>query len=73
MNALQKAIESRGYTVKSIADKAGIPATNLYNITSGRGKLGNMGINSFIKLARALGMTADELIVEIEENERDED
>ena len=66
MHPLQRIIEEHGYTVKSIAARAGLPATTLYNVTGGRGSVGRMGVRQFRRLARALGMTMDDLIKELE-------
>lgn len=73
MHPLEKVIKERGYTVKSIANRAGIPPTTIYNITGGRGSIGRMGVSQFIRIAHALDMTADELISELgmnNENQR---
>lgn len=64
MHPLQEAIEKRGYTLNALAVKAGVPVQNIYNITNGRSQLKNMGVGSFIRIAHALGTTADELLDE---------
>ena len=59
MHKLEKIIRARGHTVKSIAARAGIPPTTIYNVTGGRGSINRMGVSQFIRIAHALGMTAD--------------
>ena len=65
MHPLEKLIKARGNTVKSIAARAGIPPTTIYNVTGGRGTIGRMGVSQFIRIAHALDMTADDLIREL--------
>lgn len=65
MHPLKKAILLRGYTIHELSKASGVPASNIYNITQGRGKIGNMGIDSFAKIAHALGLTIDELLEEV--------
>ena len=66
MHPLQKAIESRGYTINSFATHAGISPQVIYNITSGKRTIDRMGVSQFGTIAHALGLTIDELISELE-------
>ena len=68
---LQQAIERRGYTINQLAARANVPVSNIYNITRGRSKVGNMGISAFMRIAHALGMTADELLAELDTYDED--
>lgn len=70
MNTLHEYLERNYIKVSSLARAAGVPATTLYKYTSGRSSVWNMSIQVFSKLARALGMTADGLIAELEAVER---
>lgn len=65
VHPLKHAIEKRGYTVKGVADKAGVPVSNLYMVIRGRSKFENMGVGSVIKLAHAMDTTADALVDEV--------
>ena len=62
---LKRAIERRGFTVNRLAEQAGVPVSNLYMVIRGRSKFENMGVGSVIKIAHALGTTADELASEV--------
>ena len=67
MHPLKKAILIRGYTINELARLANVPVSNIYNITRGRGKVGNMGIESFRRIAHVLGLSMDDLLKEIED------
>lgn len=72
MNALKTYITRHYIKVSALAEEADIPRTTLYNYMSGTGDIWNMTITTFIRLAHALGMTADELVAELEKIEREE-
>ena len=56
--------EDAGNT-KAFAVKHGLRYTTIYEATKYDERIGNMSINTFIAIAHALGMTADELVAEL--------
>lgn len=64
-NPLRELLDKRSINIADLARKADIPKTTLYNVTGGRGDVWNMSVYVFIRLAHALGMTADELVAEL--------
>lgn len=58
---LKELARQRGTNIKQVAEKCGIPASTLYAISRGDTNLENVGIDTVIKVAGALGMTAEEL------------
>lgn len=65
MKPLQIYLDRNCISIAKLAREAGLPATSLYQYTSGKGDILNMGIGSFMKLSSALGMTADEFAAEL--------
>lgn len=66
MRPLSVFFERRHIKISALARDAGIPPTTLYKYISGGGDVHNMGVHTFMRLARALGMTGDELYDELE-------
>lgn len=66
---LKNMISSDGGGLRAFAVKVGIPHTTLFNSLRNDDTLGRMPISNFIKVAHALGMTADELAFELEKVE----
>lgn len=64
-NPLRELLDKRSINIADLARKADIPKTTIYSVTGGRGDVWNMSVHVFIKLAHALGMTADELVAEL--------
>lgn len=58
---LKELARTRGTNLKKVAEKCGIPASTLYAISCGDTNFDNVGIGTFLKIADALGMSADEL------------
>ena len=58
---LKELARSKGTNLKKIAEKCGVPPTTLYAISSGSTKFENVGIGTFMKIAKELGMSSDEL------------
>ena len=58
---LKEIAKSRGTNLKKVAEKCGVPASTLYAISSGDTNYENVGIGLFMKIAKALDMTPDEL------------
>ncbi len=57
--------------MKKVAEKCGLPPSTLYAISSGDTNFENVGISTFVKIADALGMTADELYMgKVDDTER---
>ena len=71
-NPLRKCLMRRHINVADLARAADVPKTTIYAVTGGRGDVWNMGVGSFIKIAHALGMTANELIAELIEIEAED-
>lgn len=58
---LKELARSKGTNLKQVAEKCGIPPTTLYAISRGDTNFENVGIDTVIKVAKALDMTAEEL------------
>lgn len=58
---LKELARSKGTNLKQVAEKCGIPPTTLYSISRGDTNFDNVGINTAIKVANALGITVEEL------------
>lgn len=69
MDTLRLYLDAHYIKVSELAKAAGIPRTTLYKYTSGGGSVWNMSIDTFARMAHALGMTADGLIAELRELE----
>lgn len=60
-NRIHDIFEARGIKVASFARDNGITPSTLYAIHDGTTKFEKIGINTFMKIAHGLGMTAEEL------------
>ena len=58
---LKKLARSKGTNIKRLAEECGVPPSTLYAIASGNTNPGNVGIDLFLKISKALGMSAEEL------------
>ena len=58
---LKELARKKGTNLKKVAESCGIPPTTLYAISRGDTNFDNVGIGTMIKVAGALGMTAEEL------------
>lgn len=58
---LKELARSRGTNLKKVAEQSGVPASTLYAISSGDTNFEKVGISTFMKVADALGMSAEEL------------
>lgn len=63
---LKDMISSNGGGLRAFAQSAGIPHTTLFNSLRSDDTLARMPISNFMKVAHGLGMTADELAIELE-------
>lgn len=61
MCTLEQIFTERCINVKAFAQMIGVKAPCLYSILSGKTNPSKIGINTWIKIAHGLGMTADEL------------
>ena len=62
---LKELAKSKGTNIKQIAEKCGIPASTLYEISNGGTNVDNVGIDIFLKVSHVLGMSAEQLMGEI--------
>lgn len=60
-NRIHDIFEARGIKVASFARENNITPSTLYAIHDGTTKFEKIGINTFMKIAHGLGMTAEEL------------
>lgn len=58
---LKELAKLRGTNLKRISEHTQIPASTLYAISQGETTFDNVGVSRFLKLADALGMTAEQL------------
>lgn len=58
---LKELAKLRGTNLKRISEQTQIPASTLYAISQGETTFDNVGVSRFLKLADALGMTAEQL------------
>lgn len=60
-NRLDQLFDERSINVSDFARKNGIKPSTLYNVLRNNSKLERTGIDTFLKIAHGLDMTADEL------------
>ena len=60
-NPLDDLFTERSINVSDFARKHGIKPSTLYNVLRNNSQLGRTGIDTFLKIAHGLNMTADEL------------
>lgn len=58
---LKELARQKGTNIKKLSEKCGLPASTLYAIASGDTNLDNVGIDIFMRIARALDMSAEQL------------
>ena len=58
---LKRLAREKGTNLKRVAEQCAIPPSTLYAISRGDTNFGNVGIDTAIKVANALGMTVEEL------------
>ena len=58
---LKELAREKGTNVKRLAEKCGVTPSTLYAISSGETNADNIGIDLFLKISGALGMSAEEL------------
>jgi transcriptional regulator with XRE-family HTH domain len=59
---LENVLKSRGMSVYRCAGQSGIPYTTLLEVVRGKTRIGNCSADTVRKLARALGMSMEELM-----------
>ena len=62
MNKFEKLLKKRKISIHQLAHKASISAANLYDIKNGKRKISNMTLETAVRLAKALNITAEELL-----------
>jgi transcriptional regulator with XRE-family HTH domain len=70
-NPLRRLLKDRSINISELARKADIPPTTIYNVTGGHRSVWGLSVYVFIRLAHALGMTADELARELHKYEEE--
>lgn len=65
---LKELAKAKGTNVKKLAEKCGVASSTLYAISGGGTNLDNIGIDLFLKVSNALGMTAESLRRELSGN-----
>lgn len=70
-NPLRRLLKDRSINISELARKADIPPTTIYNVTGGHRSVWGLSVYVFIRLAHALGMTADELARELRKYEEE--
>lgn len=58
---LKEVAKSKGTNIKQLAEKCGVPASTLYSISRGDTNLDNVGVDLFLKIARGLCVSSEEL------------
>lgn len=58
---LKELARARGTNLKKLAESCGMPPSTLYAISSGDTNFDKVGISTFMKIADALDMSAEEL------------
>ena len=58
---LKEVAKSKGTNIKQLAEKCDVPASTLYSISRGDTNLDNVGVDLFLKIARGLGVSSEEL------------
>lgn len=61
MNQFEKLLSDKGYTRYSLAKKAGVSVTTLDRLWKGESVTGKLALSTAYKIAKALGITTDEL------------
>lgn len=54
-------LQLRGISVSELARAAGVPQSTLHRIVSGETRTSSVGVGTFIRISRALGMSVEEL------------
>lgn len=60
-NRIKAILDERGLKPASFAKAIGIPTSTMYSITRGNTQMENISASVFLKIARGLGMTPEEL------------
>jgi transcriptional regulator with XRE-family HTH domain len=71
-NPLRRLLKDRSINISELARKADIPPTTIYNVTGGHRSVWGLSVYVFIRLAHALGMTAEELACELRRYEEED-
>lgn len=60
-NCIQKAMANQSLTAAELSRRSGVAYGTIYDISIGKTKVEKMAVEKFLKICRALGMTAEEL------------
>lgn len=60
-NRIAELLNELGMRPATFAEKIGVPSSTIYSIVNGKQKFEKIEIGTFIKIARGLGMTVEEL------------
>ena len=61
-NRIAELLNELGMRPATFAEKIGVPSSTIYSIVNGKQKFEKIGIGTFIKIARGLGMTVRALL-----------
>ena len=61
-NAITALFKASGMSITDFAAKSGLKYATAHDIVSGKTKMENIGAGAFVRIAHALGTTADELL-----------
>lgn len=64
-NVIQDAMRAKGMTAAALSKASGVPYGTVYDIARGKTEIDKMEVGKFLRIARALGMSADELYTSI--------
>ena len=64
---LRQLMKNDAGSIKAFALKHGLRYTTIYEATKHDERIGGMSVNTFMSIAQALGMSAEELIEELSE------
>lgn len=62
---LKVLIMEHSKNINAFCEKADLPRSTIYTVLKNDERVANMSLDTFIKIAHALGMTADELLEKI--------
>lgn len=65
---LKEVAKSKGTNIKQLAEKCGVPASTLYSISRGDTNLDNVGVDLFLKIAKGLDVSSEELYLSVKSN-----
>lgn len=70
---LRKLRKKAGFTLKALSEKSGVHYVKIAQYEAGKLKVENMSLKNAVKLARALGCHAEELLQHNQEAEQEQE